>query len=232
MSARWPGLFISFEGLDGAGKSTQVAALSGALRTDARDFVTVRPSDTELGEMAQSFLLTHQADTPLDPWAEAMLFIASRVQLLRETILPALEAGKVVVVDRWADSTLAYQGGGRGLDVDELRTLHRVAVDDVWPDVTVFLDLPLAVAMGRQRAAQLPLDRIEQAPEDFHAAVEGSFRSLIAGDPDRFLVVDAGKPASAVSREIWVQIEQRLGDAGRVPTRGARVPEAEAAEAL
>src|SRR5476649_136439 len=118
MGARWPGCFISFEGLDGAGKSTQVAALGGALRADGRTSVSLRPSDTELGEMAQSFLLTHQLDKPLDPWAEALLFIASRAQLLRETILPALNDGDVVVVDRWADSTLAYQGGGRGLKLD------------------------------------------------------------------------------------------------------------------
>ena len=221
MAAQWPGYFISFEGLDGAGKSTQVASLGGALRSDGRDFISLRPSDTELGEMAQSFLLTHQADMPLDPWAEAMLFIASRVQLFRETILPALEAGRVVVVDRWADSTLAYQGGGRGIDLDELRTLHRHAVDDVWPDATIFLDLPLHVAMGRQRAAQLPLDRIEQAPEDFHSAVEGTFRALVAAEPERFIAVDAGQPATVVARNIWERLRPRLGSAGTPLARDA-----------
>lgn len=216
MGALWPGFFISFEGLDGAGKSTQVAALSGALRSDGRDVVSLRHGDSELGEMAGSFLLTHQAGHPLDPWAEALLFIASRVQLLRETILPALLDGRVVVVDRWADSTLAYQGGGRGLDPHALASLHRQALDDIWPDLTLFLDLPLQLAMRRRRAAQLPLDRIEQDPEDFHGAVERTFRDLMRDHPTRIVRIDAMQSASAVSHRIWDEVQGRLGDAGRV----------------
>lgn len=212
MTDRWTGLFVSFEGLDGAGKSTQVAALGAALRAAHRPVISVRPSDTELGDMAHSFLLTHRADIPLDAWSEALLFIASRAQLLRETILPALHSGKVVVADRWADSTLAYQGGGRGLSLDALRSLHRDAVDDVWPDLTLYLDLPLRTAMQRQRAAQLPLDRFEQGPEAFHAAVEATFRSLVAAEPQRFVTVDASGPATAVSRVIWEAVCDRLGD--------------------
>lgn len=221
MSARWPGYFISFEGLDGAGKSTQVAALGAALRKHGHDPVSVAPSDTELGDMATGFLLTHQVDAPLDPWAEALLFIASRIQLLRQTILPALAAGRVVVVDRWADSTLAYQGGARGLGIEQLRALHRIALDDVWPDLTLFLDLPLETAMQRQRAQQLPLDRIAQAPEQFHAAVDRTFRELIVAEPERFLLIDSTQSAVEVSRQVWDAVQTRLDAAGQPATADA-----------
>ena len=220
VSSRWPGYFISFEGLDGAGKSTQVASLSAALRAAGHEAISVRPSDTELGDMARSFLLQHQADFPLEPWAEALLFIASRAQLLREVVLPALGRGQIVIVDRWADSTLAYQGGGRGLDLDALRTLHRQVVDDVWPDVTIFLDLPLETAMHRQRAEQLPLDRIEQQPGEFHARVDAAFRTIVERDASRIVRVDATGSAVAVGRSVWDAVQRRL-QAGGTPTAEA-----------
>ncbi|MFN2451973.1 MAG: dTMP kinase [Candidatus Dormibacteria bacterium] len=218
MSSRWPGYFISFEGLDGAGKSTQVASLSAALRAAGHEATSVRPSDTELGDMARSFLLQHQADFPLDPWAEALLFVASRAQLLREVVLPALRRGQIVVVDRWADSTLAYQGGGRGLDLEALRALHRQAVDDVWPDLTVFLDLPLETAMHRQRAEQLPLDRIEQQPGEFHARVDAAFRSIVEREAARIVRVDATGSAVAVGRSVWEAVQRRLQTDPRLST--------------
>lgn len=210
VGSRWPGYFISFEGLDGAGKSTQVAALSAALRAGGREAISIRPSDTALGDLARSFLLQHQAGFPLDPWAEALLFIASRAQLLREVVLPALRRGQVVVVDRWADSTLAYQGGGRGLNLEALRNLHRHAVDDVWPDLTIFLDLPLETAMRRQRAGQLPLDRIEQQPGEFHTRVEATFRAIVEREGERIVSVDATGSALAVSRSVWEAVLPRL----------------------
>src|ERR1017187_5046347 len=111
----WRGFFISFEGLDGAGKSTQVASLAGALRQQGHDVVTVRPDESPLGEILHSFVLQHQRGPALEPWAEALLFIAERVQLLHETILPALRRGAVVIADRYADSTIASQARGRGV---------------------------------------------------------------------------------------------------------------------
>ncbi len=111
----WRGFFISFEGLDGAGKSTQVASLAGALRQQGHDVVTVRPDETHLGEILHSFVLQHQRGPALEAWAEALLFTAERVQLLHENILPALRRGAVVIADRYANSTIAYQGGGRGI---------------------------------------------------------------------------------------------------------------------
>ncbi len=204
------GFFISFEGLDGAGKSTQVAALGAALRADGYEVITVRPNDTPLGEMVTGAILQHQLAASLQPWTEALLFNAGRVQLLAEVILPALEHGTVVIADRFTDSTLAYQGGGRGLDEQALLRLHRDCCDDIWPDLTVYLDLDHSVAAHRQHAEQLPLDRIEGAPDDFHARVHATFDRLAAEQPQRIARVDAGRPAVAVSQDVMRLVQERL----------------------
>jgi dTMP kinase len=209
MSA-WRGFFISFEGLDGAGKSTQVASLAGALRQQGHDVVTVRPDESHLGEILHSFVLQHQRGPALEAWTEALLFTAERVQLLHETILPALRRGSVVIADRYADSTIAYQGGGRGVPPADLLRLHAAACGDVWPDLTFYLAIPAATAAQRQRAQQLPLDRFEVAPETVHAAVEAAFEQLAAQHPRRFLRIDATRPAIVVSRDISTAIVQRL----------------------
>jgi dTMP kinase len=198
----WQGFFISFEGLDGAGKSTQVASLAASLRVHGYDVITVSPSDTNLGEILHSFVLQHQRGPALEPWAEALLFNAERAQLLHEIVLPALGRGAVVIADRFADSTIAYQGNGRGVPIDDLLSLHRIACGDVWPDLTFYLHLPANTAARRQRAQQLPLDRIEVAPEDFHARVEAGFDALAATHPQRIARVDANRPAVTVSRDI------------------------------
>jgi dTMP kinase len=206
----WRGFFISFEGLDGAGKSTQVASLAGSLRQQGHDVVTVRPDETGLGEILHSFVLQHQRGPALEAWTEALLFTSERVQLLHETILPALRRGAVVIADRYADSTIAYQGGGRGIPPADLLRLHAAACGDVWPDLTLYLAIPSAAAAQRQRAQQLPLDRFEIAPETFHAAVEAAYEQLAAQHPRRFLRIDAARPAIVVSRDIEKVIVQRL----------------------
>jgi dTMP kinase len=206
----WRGFFISFEGLDGAGKSTQVASLAGSLRQQGHDVVTVRPDETGLGEILHSFVLQHQRGPALEAWTEALLFTSERVQLLHETILPALRRGAVVIADRYADSTIAYQGGGRGIPPADLLRLHAAACGDVWPDLTLYLAIPGALAAQRQRAQQLPLDRFEVAPETFHAAVEAAYEQLAAQHPRRFLRIDATRPAIVVSRDIEKVIVQRL----------------------
>jgi len=205
-----PGYLISLEGLDGAGKSTQVASLAAALRATGRDVITVRPNDTRLGEWIRALVLQHQLGSAVDPWAEALLFIAGRAQLVREVIVPALERGSVVIADRFVDSTLAYQGGGRGLPIDELLHLHTVVCVDVWPQLTIYLDVPLVTAVSRQRAQQLPLDRIEVAPEQFHAAVRDAFDRLAAAYPKRIVRVDATRPAMELSRDIADVVLARL----------------------
>ena len=217
--SEWPGFFITFEGVDGAGKSTQVAALAAALRSDGHDVLTVRePGETVLGELIRGLLL-RPAPAPLDPWAEALLFVAARAQLLAETVLPALMRGTVVIADRFVDSTLAYQGGGRGLDRRALLALHRAACGDVWPDLTVLLDLPPGAADRRRRDSQLPLDRMELSPEAFHAAVHRTFRELAEADPGRIVVVDAQRPAVVVSQRVYSVAAERLAEVGGLSSR-------------
>jgi dTMP kinase len=210
------GFFVSFEGLDGAGKSTQVAALGAALRADGYDVITVRPNDTPLGELISGVVLQHQLAASLQPWTEALLFNAGRVQLLAEVILPALEEGTVVIADRYTDSTLAYQGGGRGLDPEALLRLHRDCCNDLWPDLTVLLELDPVVAEHRQHAQQLPLDRIEGAGSDFHSRVHAAFDRLAASNPERIVRVDAGRPAMVVSQDVMRTVQQRLQSSAAV----------------
>lgn len=204
------GYFVSLEGLDGAGKSTQVAALAAALRKQRLDVLTVRPSGTLLGELLHSFVLQHQRGPALEAWSEALLFFAERVQLLHEVVLPALDRGTIVIADRYTDSTLAYQGGGRGLPLDALLQLHREACGEVWPDLTVYLRIPVNVAAQRQHAQQLPLDRIEGAPQDFHAAVAATFEELAATHRDRIVPVDATHPAVDVAQTISALVTDRM----------------------
>lgn len=204
------GFFISFEGLDGAGKSTQVAALGASLRADGYDVTTVRPNETPLGDLISGVVLQHQVAASLDPWAEALLFNAGRVQLLAEVIRPALQKGTVVIADRYADSTLAYQGGGRGLSEEALLHLHRDCCGDLWPDLTVYLDLDYGVAVNRQHAQQLPLDRIEGAPSEFHARVRAAFDRLATEHPDRIVRVDSGRAAMLVSQDVMRVVAARL----------------------
>jgi dTMP kinase len=211
------GFFVSFEGLDGAGKSTQVAALGAALRADGYDAITVRPNDTPIGELVSGVVLQHQMSASLQPWTEALLFNAGRVQLLAEVILPALERGTVVIADRFTDSTLAYQGGGRGVDTEALLSLHRDCCGDIWPDLTIYLDLDQSIAVHRQHAQQLPLDRMEGAPDDFHARVHAAFNRLAAEEPRRIARVDANRPAVTVSQDVMRFVQERLRTARTAP---------------
>ena len=211
------GFFVSFEGLDGAGKSTQVAALGAALRADGYEAITVRPNDTPIGELVSGVVLQHQMSASLQPWTEALLFNAGRVQLLAEVILPALERGTVVIADRFTDSTLAYQGGGRGVDTEALLSLHRDCCGDIWPDLTIYLDLDQSIAVHRQHAQQLPLDRMEGAPDDFHARVRATFNRLAAEEPERIARVDANRPAVTVSQDVMRLVQQRLRSARTAP---------------
>jgi dTMP kinase len=206
---RWAGFFISLEGIDGAGKSTQGAALAGELSRAGHDVVALRPNDTQLGDLLRGYLL-QQHQVSVEPWTEALLFTAGRVQLLRERILPALKTGAVVIADRYADSTIAYQGGGRGLPVAMLRQLHDEACKGLWPDLTFLFELPRRVAESRQRSQQLPLDRFETAADGFHLDVQAAFEALAVAEPERIVRVDASRSPSAVSEAIYETVKIRL----------------------
>lgn len=208
----WPGRLISFEGIDGAGKSTQVEALVSWLAAQGRRVVSVRePGETDLGREVRELVLHRRWETPLDPWAEALLLVAARAQLLQEIVLPALRRGVVVVCDRFIDSTLAYQGVARGVGVEPLRLLHAQSCGDVWPDLTVYLELPVAEALRRRDAGELPLDRMEARGAAFLDAVARGFAAIAAAEPARVARVDASRPEAAVTAAVRTVVAERLG---------------------
>lgn len=190
-------MFVSLEGIDGSGKSTQAQLLAERLRASGREVVLTRePGGTPLGE-AIRLLLLHAGHTA--PWAEAALFAASRAQHVEEVIRPALERGAVVVCDRYVDSSVAYQGGARGLGIDEVLQLNLAAVGGLLPDVTLLLLLDPAVAAARRHGEP---DRIEREDATFHARIDQAYRALAERFPERIVAVDASLPAAAVTEVI------------------------------
>jgi dTMP kinase len=202
------GWFITIEGPEGAGKTTQAARLEAWLgRAGAPVVRTREPGGTRLGEQIRDLLLGAAASTPIDPLADALLFNAARRQLVAEVIRPALDAGTTVVCARFADSTLAYQGYGSGLDLGTLRSLETVATDGLRPDLTILLDLPVEVGLAR-KTETIDQTRFETDFDiEFHRRVRDGFHALAAGEPGRFAVVDAAKPEDAV----WSAIEAAVG---------------------
>jgi len=191
------GKFITFEGVDGTGKSTQMRKLAAALREAGHKVVETRePGGTATGEKIRKVLLD-SGTASLDPRAEMALMFASRAQLVREVIEPALRAGSWVLCDRYADASYAYQGGGRGQPLERIAELERWACAGVTPDLTLLLDLP--VATGRARAADRGgADRIEAEADAFFERVRATYRERAAAEPDRFQVIDASQSAAAV----------------------------------
>jgi len=200
------GLFISFEGIDGAGKSTHIEALAAALRTQGRTVVLTRePGGTPLAEKLRALAL----NDPMDPLTEALLMFAARRDHLLQVIEPALARSEAVLCDRFTDATFAYQGAGRGFDLGVLDTLERwvQSVDAVpapalrEPDVTVWFDLDPATAAQRLAGARVP-DKFEAQPQAFFARVASGYAARAAADPGRFLRVQAGQSREAVWREL------------------------------
>lgn len=203
-----PGLFISFEGGEGAGKSTQISRLAAALRAEGHEVVvTLEPGGTELGQAVRRILLT--PGSHVTPRAEALLYAADRAHHVETVIEPALAAGKVVICDRYADSTFAYQGAGRALDIDKVRQIMAFAVAGRWPDLTLLLDVDPRVGLRRARGHG-PGDRIEAEGLAFHDAVRRGFLELAANEPQRFRVIDAGGSMDDVSGLIGESVAERL----------------------
>jgi dTMP kinase len=187
-------VFISFEGLDGSGKTTQAAMLADALELEGRTVVRVRePGGTPTGERVRELLLDPAAT--IGSAAEALLYAAARAQLVDDVIRPALERGDTVVADRFIDSSLAYQGVARGLGLDEVLAVNELATGGLMPHVTVLLELPRDEAAGRRGASP---DRIESEGDQFHAAVAEGFAAVAARFPGRVRAVDASGPPRAV----------------------------------
>jgi dTMP kinase len=190
-------VFISFEGLDGTGKTTQAALLADAARAAGREVVAVRePGGTAAGERIRSLLLDPEAR--IAPWAEALLYAAARAELVAEVIRPALERGATVIADRYVDSSLAYQGVARGLGVEEVLEVNLAATGRLLPDRTILLDLPREVAAGRLDGTA---DRMEAEADRFHHSVAGGFADVARRFPERVVVVDgSGEPAAVAGR--------------------------------
>jgi dTMP kinase len=193
-----PGRLIAFEGVEGAGKSTQLELLRQALEGRGREVVVTRePGGTPAGERVRAVVLDPGVE--LHPRAEALLFAAARAELVERVIRPALERGAVVLCDRYVDSSLAYQGGARGLGRGPVEDVNRFATGGLLPDLVVLLDLDPAAGLGRR--ARDP-DRIEAQDLDFHRRVHDAFRDLAAADPERFCVVDAAFPVGEVAAQV------------------------------
>ena len=200
------GTFITIEGPEGAGKTTQAERLRDRIAATGREVVLTRePGGTPLGEAIRAILLHPIRGRNHDPRADALLFNAARAQLVSTVVRPALERGATVISTRFADSTLAYQGHGAGLPVDELRAVERAATGGLRPDRTILLDLPAETGLARKGGDELT--RFETAFDlDFHRRVRDGFLALAAAEPDRFVVIDASRSADEVAADIAARV--------------------------
>ncbi len=199
------GLFISFEGIDGVGKSTQADLLEKYLVGLGKTVVrTLEPGGTEVGVEIRKILLHHRGE--LAPRAEAALFAADRAHHVATKIRPALERGEIVITDRYFDSSVAYQGAGRELSMEEVRNLSLWAVGGLLPDLTVLLDLPADIARSRRNKTGTEPDRLESEKIEFFERARKAYLSLAANEPDRFLVVDAASDVEQMQEIIRTRV--------------------------
>jgi dTMP kinase len=205
-------VFITLEGGEGVGKTTQQALLALQLRQAGYPCLCTRePGGTALGRALREILLHGD---PLTPLAELFLYAADRAEHVQKCILPALAAGQVVVCDRFTDSTLAYQGYGRGLDLEKIRQLNHLATGGLQPHLTLWLDLPPEVGLARKASGPLArtglADRLEQERLEFHRRVHQGFQTLAAAEPQRIVRIDAGGSPLEVAARIWSVVKPRL----------------------
>ncbi len=208
-SAGGPGLFVTFEGGDGAGKTTQASMLEDWLGSRGHTVVRTRePGGTEVGVRIRDIVLHHRGH--IAARAEALLYAADRAHHIETVVQPAIARGDVVIQDRYLDSSVAYQGAGRVLDADDIRTLSLWATGGLLPDLTVLLDLDPAAARRRLDADDKPFDRLEAEKSEFHARVRAGFLALAVAEPRRFLVLDATLPADELARHVRAAVFARL----------------------
>ena len=209
-----PGLLISFEGAEGSGKTTQIELLMPRLEKLGREVIVTRePGGSPIGEEIRHLLIRANGSEDMCPETELLLFAASRAQLVREVLLPNLQAGKIVLCDRYLDSTTVYQGVARSLAKDPVEQINKFAVGDVTPDLTFILDVPAEISVQRvkHRASDLP-DRIEQENIGFYRIVREGYLWLAKSMPERFHVIDGTKTSGAIQKEVWQSVK-RLIDA-------------------
>lgn len=204
------GLFITFEGGDGSGKSTQAGLLVDWLEKQGRTVVTTRePGGTPLGEELREIVLHSRGH--ITPRSEALIYAADRAHHVATKVRPAIERGDIVVQDRFLDSSVAYQGVARGLGAAEVRGISLWAVENLLPDLTVLLDLDEEIGRGRLDVARTRYDRLEAEEREFHASVRTAYLDLAAAEPDRFLVVDAADDVESIAADIRNRVSALLG---------------------
>ena len=204
------GLFISLEGIDGVGKSTQSDLLEEFLRSAGKEVLrTFEPGGTELGQEIRHLLLHRKGDVA--PRAEALLYAADRAHHVATKVRPALERGEVVITDRYLDSSVAYQGVGRALKAEDVRSISMFAVEGLLPDLTILLDLEAAAAAARRNTTGEAPDRLEREKSEFFEAVRQAFLDMAAAEPQRWLVIDARQSVEAMQSQIRERVSQLLG---------------------
>jgi dTMP kinase len=209
-------MFISFEGIDGCGKSTQVRLLDERLRAEGRTTALIRePGNTPISEDIRAIVLNNK-HAAMTSRTELLLYSAARAQVVETAIRPALEQGSVVICDRFADSTWAYQGFGRELALADIERCTAVATQGLQPNVTFFLDVSLHEAQSR--CAHKQLDRMESAGAEFFERVIAGYRFIAEREPSRFLRIDATRSVEAIHEEIWLHVSRRLAPTPRIYT--------------
>jgi dTMP kinase len=205
-----PGLFITFEGVEGSGKTTQIQKLSAWLAAEGREVIDSRdPGGTAIGNQIRQILLD-PANTAMSARTELLLYAADRAQHVAEKLKPAVEAGKVVLCDRYVHSTVAYQGYGRGLPFKDIHWLNGYASQGLWPDLVILLDLDPAAGLQRAKAVGHP-DRLEAEALQFHERVRQGFLELAGMETERFVILDAAAPVDDVASAIREQVAKRCG---------------------
>jgi dTMP kinase len=220
------GIFVTFEGGEGSGKTTQLKLLANRIRASGKEVIeTHDPGGTAIGKEIRTLLL-HPGSAPIAAATELLLYEASRAQLVRELIVPALSRGAVVLCDRFIDSTLAYQGFGRGLDLDLIQRLNRFVTDGLTPDLTVLLDIDPGIGLTRCRpgvnadasaglsAESSCWDRIEAEPLDFHQRIREGYLVMARENPDRITVIDATPAIAKIEAVVWTEFTRLKEQSG------------------
>jgi dTMP kinase len=204
------GFFLVFEGPEGSGKSTQARLLAEALVETGHSTVRTRePGGTPISERVRTVILDHDSYAML-PQTEALLYAAARAQLVGQVIRPALEDGAIVICDRYVDSSLAYQVGGRGLPFEDVLGIQRLATGGLWPDLRILLDLPVEVGLQRRYEAGDPVNRLDAASREFHERVRACYLDLASREPATWLVLNADEPVAALAARIKTEVMARL----------------------
>jgi len=203
-------MFITFEGIDGSGKTTQINLLSARLRQRGIDVLALRePGGNEVSENIREVLLSSKNEIGVR--AELLLFVAARAQLVEKVIRPALDAGKLVICDRYCDSSVAYQGFGRGIDIDDVHSCNKFATNNLVPNLTFFLDVPTTVGLGRTSSrGENVLDRMESAGESFFDKARKGYLSIAESEPERFIVLDGRATPEEIHDEIWETVGAQI----------------------